>query len=267
MLRFSGAGVSEVGLVLARQRGLRLRRSPTSSWWPMGSAARPRARSPPRPRPTPPAVMALARVGPPPEPLLAGAFRRRPAGVRQGVQRRPRPARHGHDPHRLSSPTAPMFVLGPRRRPPAYLLRDGGCARSPATTPTSSTWSTPVSSTRGARGHPWSNVVMRSLDGDPVEARRHRLSVREGDRLLLCSDGLTDLVRDERIAEVLRLRTRTPRLPSWPSPRCSRAARTTSPRGPRRRRGSAGLGDGRLLGALRDVATSSTRPRARATTR
>ena len=33
-----------------------------------------------------------------------------------------------------------------------------------------------------------------------------RALARPGDRILLCSDGLTDLVPDERIAEVLRLR-------------------------------------------------------------
>ena len=54
--------------------------------------------------------------------------------------------------------------------------------------------------------HPWRNVVLRSLDGDPEGSAPDitRLDVRIGDRLLLCSDGLTDLVDDARIAAVLR---------------------------------------------------------------
>ncbi|GAA4715837.1 PP2C family protein-serine/threonine phosphatase [Nocardioides conyzicola] len=55
-------------------------------------------------------------------------------------------------------------------------------------------------------GHPWGNVVLRSLDAGPDRSFDVTdLEVRPGDRLLLCSDGLTDLVRDDRIAEVLRL--------------------------------------------------------------
>lgn len=58
--------------------------------------------------------------------------------------------------------------------------------------------------------HPWRNVVLRSVDGaldvphEPPDLVD--LDARVGDRLLLCSDGLSDLVGEERIAEVLRLR-------------------------------------------------------------
>jgi len=54
--------------------------------------------------------------------------------------------------------------------------------------------------------HPWRNVVLRSLDGDPEGSDPDvtRLDVRIGDRLMICSDGLTDLVDDARIAAVLR---------------------------------------------------------------
>jgi len=58
-----------------------------------------------------------------------------------------------------------------------------------------------------ARGtHPWRNVVLRSVDGDPESSGLDvtRLDTRVGDRLLICSDGLTDLVDDTRIAAVLR---------------------------------------------------------------
>jgi protein phosphatase len=55
------------------------------------------------------------------------------------------------------------------------------------------------------RRHPWRNVVLRSVDGDPVHEGLDLvpLDVEVGDRLLLCSDGLTDLVRDEAIADLL----------------------------------------------------------------
>lgn len=53
--------------------------------------------------------------------------------------------------------------------------------------------------------HPWRNVVLRSVDGDPdaVEPDLIRLDAEAGDRLLLCSDGLTDLVADAAIAVAL----------------------------------------------------------------
>jgi serine/threonine protein phosphatase PrpC len=58
------------------------------------------------------------------------------------------------------------------------------------------------------RRHPWRNVVLRSLHGTANEeladtADLLELSLAVGDRLLLCSDGLTDMVSDSRIAEVL----------------------------------------------------------------
>jgi serine/threonine protein phosphatase PrpC len=60
-----------------------------------------------------------------------------------------------------------------------------------------------------ARRHPWRNVVLRSLQADPHLAREGldvvELEPRVGDRYLLCSDGLTDLVPEERIAEVLEI--------------------------------------------------------------
>jgi protein phosphatase len=59
-----------------------------------------------------------------------------------------------------------------------------------------------------AARHPWRNVVVRSLDGSgvmPVDLDLVEVEVLEGDRLLLCSDGLTDLVGEEGIAGDLAL--------------------------------------------------------------
>ena len=59
-------------------------------------------------------------------------------------------------------------------------------------------------SAEDARTHPQKNLITRAVgvdatvDGDLFEVER-----REMDRLLLCSDGLTGMVEDEKIAEVL----------------------------------------------------------------
>jgi protein phosphatase len=55
-----------------------------------------------------------------------------------------------------------------------------------------------------ARHHPRKNIVVRALDGSPsgrIEAAL--VEVRVGDRLLVCSDGLTDLVDDQGLARRL----------------------------------------------------------------
>jgi protein phosphatase len=52
--------------------------------------------------------------------------------------------------------------------------------------------------------HPWRNVVTRSVDGDVAEQGDvHELDLLPGDRVLLASDGLTDLVPEPDIETVL----------------------------------------------------------------
>jgi protein phosphatase len=55
-----------------------------------------------------------------------------------------------------------------------------------------------------AREHPWRNVVTRALSGgeDP-EADVVELELVPGDRLLLCSDGLSSVVPDDEIKNLL----------------------------------------------------------------
>ena len=59
--------------------------------------------------------------------------------------------------------------------------------------------------------HPWRNIVVRSLGGDldpdsivpPERATITQLRLAPGDRVLLASDGLSDLVAEDRIERVL----------------------------------------------------------------
>lgn len=52
--------------------------------------------------------------------------------------------------------------------------------------------------------HPYRSVVLKSVDAEaPPEPDAVYLDLQVGDRLLLCSDGLTDLVPDEVIGDAL----------------------------------------------------------------
>ena len=55
-----------------------------------------------------------------------------------------------------------------------------------------------------ARRHPQRALVTQAVQGGPFRPAGRMIPVREGDRFLLCSDGLTDYVTDEVIAETLR---------------------------------------------------------------
>lgn len=58
--------------------------------------------------------------------------------------------------------------------------------------------------TEEARRHPQRNVILRAVGADEVlESDVFSFKVEPGDRLLLCSDGLSDMASDEEIAAVL----------------------------------------------------------------
>lgn len=152
---------------------------------------------------------AEARFGAPPEQVLADAVETTRATLRAGAE---------EDLDRVGMATTltavatdgSRFVLAHVGDSRCYLFRDGGLNRI-------STDHTFVQQMidqghlepEEVPLHPWRNVVLRSLHGDP--ARRGdrtdliELDLRTGDRLLLCSDGLTDMVPEPSIAEALEL--------------------------------------------------------------
>lgn len=86
-----------------------------------------------------------------------------------------------------------------------YLLRDGELRQvTPDHTFVQTLLDEGVITRVEARHHHRRNVVMRALDGvAPAAPDLRMIDVRVGDRLLLCSDGLTDLVEDEQIRRCL----------------------------------------------------------------
>ncbi|WP_156289020.1 Stp1/IreP family PP2C-type Ser/Thr phosphatase [Oceanobacillus salinisoli] len=53
-----------------------------------------------------------------------------------------------------------------------------------------------------AKYHPRKNVVLRALGSESeVDADIKTITIEEGDKLLLCSDGLTDKIQDEELLE------------------------------------------------------------------
>lgn len=55
-----------------------------------------------------------------------------------------------------------------------------------------------------ARVHPNRSVITRALGNDPdTVPDLYEINVEDGDRLLLCSDGLTSMVDDDRIEEIM----------------------------------------------------------------
>jgi protein phosphatase len=87
----------------------------------------------------------------------------------------------------------------------AYLLRDGALRRITR----DHSW-VQEQVERGtirpeqARGHPQSNIITRALGTTPgTEPEIYSDELRDGDRFLLASDGLTDMVEETRIEEIL----------------------------------------------------------------
>ena len=55
-----------------------------------------------------------------------------------------------------------------------------------------------------AREHPWRNIVTRALSGaGDLEVEISEVGLQDGDRLILCSDGLSTVLQDAEIADVV----------------------------------------------------------------
>ena len=150
-------------------------------------------------------AVALLSFGQRPERVLHDAYTAAAAGIRMGVQR---------DLDRLGMATTLTMVvtdgrdvaLGHVGDSRGYLLRGGVLRQITADhTYVQHLVDTGQLTPEARATHPWRNVVLRSVDGDPEGGGLDvvLLEMGIGDRLLLCSDGLTDLVDDSRIAQVL----------------------------------------------------------------
>lgn len=147
---------------------------------------------------------------------VAGRRRERPllATLREAVALAQQHVADAVTPDRTGMATTLTVVVGDGRRfalaqlgdSRAYLLRDGVLSRlSRDHTVVQQLLDDGTLTPDEARRHPWRHVVTRVLRGEPSECGDLvELELRVGDRLLLCSDGLSDLVADADIAEVLR---------------------------------------------------------------
>jgi protein phosphatase len=104
--------------------------------------------------------------------------------------------------------TAEVAHVGDSR---AYLLRDGRVVQVTEDHSLVAELVKNGSITRAqAANHPHRNVLTRALGDGEAWADSVLFEVRVGDRMLLCSDGLSDVVPEEDIARVLRSSARDP---------------------------------------------------------
>jgi len=91
----------------------------------------------------------------------------------------------------------------------AYLCRGGGLSR--LTTDHSwveEQWRAGMLTEVSAREHPWRNIVTRALSGaHDLDVEVTELELQSGDRLLLCSDGLSSVLQDSEIGDVVAAAT------------------------------------------------------------
>ena len=149
-------------------------------------------------------AMALAGVEPDPAEMLRSGIRLAQEQIALGVLR---------DPHHDGMATTltalatdgERFVLAHLGDSRGYVFRDGELTRISR----DHTWVQRMVDEgslveEDIPYHPWRNVVTRSVNGDPSDlGELTELDLVPGDRILLASDGLTDLVSDRDIERVL----------------------------------------------------------------
>lgn len=200
------------------------------------------------------AASALAHRGEDPATVLRDAITLAQAQVRAGVVADP--AREGM----ATTLTAVLtdgarFVLAHLGDSRGYVFRDGDLTR---VTRDHSYVQELLDEGRlddaGAAHHPWRNVLLRTVNGSEDAAPDLlALHLVPGDRILLASDGLTDLVEEAVLAEVLATRSDDEAVPALVAAALARGGRdnvtclvATVVDGP------AVNADGLLLGAVRD---------------
>jgi protein phosphatase len=155
-------------------------------------------------------AMTLAHPGTHPLGLLQSSIEDARGQVRAGVEA---------DPARLGMATTLTAILTDGHRfglahvgdSRAYLLRDGGLVPlSTDHTLVQALLDTGrITAEEAAESH-MSHVVLQAIDADSVPTPDLIwLDLRAGDRLLLCSDGLTDLVPDVEILRLLGVESRS----------------------------------------------------------
>lgn len=154
----------------------------------------------------------LARAGGDPARVLTEAFRLANDRVRTGVALDDRRA------GMATTVTAVVtdgtrFVLGHLGDSRAYVLRDGELTRvSRDHTYVQDLLDDGRLTPAEVAEHPWRNVVLRTVNGALDTERASEpdlidLHLVAGDRILLASDGLTDLVTEEEIERTVRARS------------------------------------------------------------
>jgi protein phosphatase len=108
-----------------------------------------------------------------------------------------------------------------------YLAREGGLHRlTRDQTLVAELVARGVVAPEDAARHPMRHVITNVVGGSEpgVEVQAHKAELRPGDRLLLCTDGLTEMVSEERIREILHAEPQ-------PEPACRRLVAEANERG------------------------------------
>ena len=155
-------------------------------------------------------AMSLAHPGTHPLSLLQSSIEDARGQVRVGVE--------AHPEHRGMATTLTAILTDGQRfglahvgDSRAYLLRDGGLVSLTSDhTLVQAMVDTGRITAEEAAVSPMRNIVLQAIDGETVPTPDLIwLDLRAGDRLLLCSDGLSDLVPDSEILRLLSTESRS----------------------------------------------------------